>query len=136
MCVFLVRNKTYSMFFYRKVRSQDFTYHAQMQISFFIKMKHFFANSKMNILISFYLLERHLYRSCTQSTTFRYIETLPRGYKTFFMLNSTEHKIFLLIIVGILTFMSKKNSILSYLFLKKLNFLIFFLHLWAFKISL
>ena len=42
----------------------------------------------------------------------------PRGYKTFFMLNSTEHKIFLALInvklptiVGILTFMSGKNSI-------------------------
>ena len=43
----------------------------------------------------------------------------PRGYKTFFVLNSTEHGIFLLInvkmpsTVGILTFMSRKNSILS-----------------------
>ena len=46
-------------------------------------------------------------------------ETRPRGYKTFFMLNSAEHEIFLLInvkmptTVGILTFMSKKNSILG-----------------------
>ena len=45
--------------------------------------------------------------------------TRARGYKTFFMLNSTEHEIFLLInvtvptIVGILTFMSGKNSILG-----------------------
>ena len=44
----------------------------------------------------------------------------PRGYQIFFMLNSTEHKIFpahnvkMPTIVGILTFMSrKKNSILS-----------------------
>ena len=47
------------------------------------------------------------------------IEVWPRGYKTFFMLNSTEHEMFLLIkvqrpkIVGILTFMSEKNSILG-----------------------
>ena len=44
---------------------------------------------------------------------------MPRGYKTFFMLNSTEHEIFQLIsfkmptTVGILTFMSGKNSILG-----------------------
>ena len=48
----------------------------------------------------------------------------PRGYKTLFMLNSTEHdelsiKFFLLIYVkmptnvGILTFMNRKNSILG-----------------------
>ena len=43
----------------------------------------------------------------------------PQGYKAFFMLNSTEHEIFLLInvkmptIVGILTCMSGKNSILG-----------------------
>ena len=43
----------------------------------------------------------------------------PRGYTTFFMLNSIEHEIFLLInvkmptVVGILTFMSRKNSILG-----------------------
>ena len=43
--------------------------------------------------------------------------TWPRGYKTFFMLNSTEHEIFLPINVkmptigGILTFMSGKISI-------------------------
>ena len=43
----------------------------------------------------------------------------PRGYKTFSMLNSTEHGIFLLInvkmpsIVGILTFMGWKNSIIG-----------------------
>ena len=47
------------------------------------------------------------------------IQVWPRGYKTFFMLNSTEHEIFLLInvkmptIIGILTFMSGKNSILG-----------------------
>ena len=34
----------------------------------------------------------------------------PRGYKTFVMLNSTEHEIFP---VGILTSMSGKNSILG-----------------------
>ena len=49
--------------------------------------------------------------------------TRPGGYKTFFVLNSTEHDFFLLInvkmptivriIVGILTFMSRKNSILG-----------------------
>ena len=45
--------------------------------------------------------------------------TGARGYKTFFMLNSGEHEIFLLIsvkmptIVGILTFISRKNSILG-----------------------
>ena len=43
----------------------------------------------------------------------------PRGYKTFLMLNSTEHEIFpaqivkLPTVVGILTFMSGKNSILG-----------------------
>ena len=43
-------------------------------------------------------------------------EAWPRAYKTFFMLNSVEHEFFLLInvkmptIVGILTFMSWKNS--------------------------
>ena len=65
----------------------------------------------------------------------------PRGYKTFFMLNSTEHKFSLLINVkmptnvGILTFMSRKNSILGLSEPKiELNFLIF-LYLWAFKIS-
>ena len=42
-----------------------------------------------------------------------------QGYKTVFMLNSTEHEIFLLInvkmptIVGTLTFMSRKKSILG-----------------------
>ena len=51
------------------------------------------------------------------SNSFKIIR--PRGYKTFFMFNSTEHKIFLLInvkmptIVGILTFMSMKSSILG-----------------------
>ena len=45
---------------------------------------------------------------------------LPRGYKTVFMLNSAEHEIFFLLInvkmptdVGILTYMSRKNSIIS-----------------------
>ena len=44
----------------------------------------------------------------------------PEVIKLFFMLNSTEHDFFLLInvkrptiLVGILTFMSRKNSILS-----------------------
>ena len=43
-----------------------------------------------------------------------------RGYKKNFMLNSIKHGIFLLInvkiptIVGILTFMSRENSILGY----------------------
>ena len=43
----------------------------------------------------------------------------PRGYKTFIMLNSTEQKIFraenvkVPTIVGILTFMNRKNSILG-----------------------
>ena len=47
------------------------------------------------------------------------INIMPQVYKTFFMLNSAEHDFFLLInvkmpsIVGILKFMSKKNSILS-----------------------
>ena len=46
-------------------------------------------------------------------------ESWSRGYKSFFVLNSTSMKFFLLInvkmptIVGILTFMSRKNSILS-----------------------
>ena len=45
--------------------------------------------------------------------------TRPRGYKTFFVLNSAEYEFFLLInvemptIVGILTFMSGKNIILD-----------------------
>ena len=43
----------------------------------------------------------------------------PRGHKAFFMLNSIEPKIFLLInvkmptMIGILTFMSRENSILG-----------------------
>ena len=53
--------------------------------------------------------------------------TWPRGYKTFFLLNSTEHEIFLPInvkmptIVGILTFISWKNSILGLFEPKKPN---------------
>ena len=45
------------------------------------------------------------------------LETWPRGYKTFFMLISTEQEFFLLINVkmptnvGILTFVSRKNNI-------------------------
>ena len=47
------------------------------------------------------------------------LSTWPQGYKTFFMLNSTEHEIFpthnvkMPTIVGILTCISGKNSILS-----------------------
>ena len=57
----------------------------------------------------------------------------PRGYNTFFMLNSTEHEIFLLInvkmptIVGILTFMSGKIAFLAYMSLKKAEFLDIFI---------
>ena len=49
-------------------------------------------------------------------------QTRSRGYKTFFMLNSTEHKILIAhkyeniknsTIVGILTFMSRKNFMLN-----------------------
>ena len=68
-------------------------------------------------------------------------ETWPRDYKTFFMLNSTEHEIFLLInvkmpaIVGILTFMSgKKIAFSTYLSLKKAEFLYIFI-LMIIKIS-
>ena len=52
-------------------------------------------------------------------TLFSCILSWPRGYKTFFMLNSAENEIFLLknvkmpTVVGILTFMSMKNSILD-----------------------
>ena len=65
---------------------------------------------------------------------------LARGYKTFFMLNWTEHEIFLLInvklptIVGILTFMCGKNSILGLSEPEKC-WLLDILYLWAFKIS-
>ena len=44
---------------------------------------------------------------------------MGQGYKPFLMLNSAEHEIFLLInvkmptIVGILTFMSRKNNIID-----------------------
>ena len=64
----------------------------------------------------------------------------PRGYKTFFMLNSAEHEIFpgqnvkMPIIVGILTFKSGKNSNLGLSEPKTPNILIF-LYLLAFKIS-
>ena len=50
---------------------------------------------------------------------FLMVKIRSRGFKTFSMLNSDEHVFFLLInikmptIVGILTFMSKKNSILG-----------------------
>ena len=64
-------------------------------------------------------------------------EFWPRGYKTtcIFMLNSTEHEIFLLInvkmptIVGILTFMIGKNSILCLTEPKKAEFLDIYEHL-------
>ena len=55
-----------------------------------------------------------LFRICTAENG-----PLARGYKTFFMLNSTEHEIFPPInvkmptIVGILTFMGGENSILG-----------------------
>ena len=55
------------------------------------------------------------------------VSSRPRGYKTFSMLNSTEHEIFLLInvkmptIVGILTFMSRKNSIIGLSELEKVS---------------
>ena len=55
--------------------------------------------------------------------------TWPRGYKIFFMLNSTEYDFFRLInvkmptIVGILTFISEKNSILDLSEPKKAEFL-------------
>ena len=45
--------------------------------------------------------------------------TWAQGYKTIFMLNSTEHEIFMLInvkmptIIGILKFLSMKNNILG-----------------------
>ena len=48
-------------------------------------------------------------------------EIRPRGYQTFFMLNSTEHEFFLLInvkmptVVGILTFISRKNGTFPFL---------------------
>ena len=66
----------------------------------------------------------------------------PRGYKTFFMLNSVEHEIFLLIIVkmptivGILTLMSRKNSILGLSEPKKAEFLDIFKHLISCSVEL
>ena len=59
--------------------------------------------------------------------------TWPRGYKSFFMLNSVQHDFFLLIhvkmptIVGILTFINEKNSILGLSEPKKAKFLDLFL---------
>ena len=67
-------------------------------------------------------------------------QSRPRGYETFFMINSTEYEIFhahnvkIPTNIGILTFMSGKNSILSLSELKNPYFLIF-LYLCAFKIS-
>ena len=64
----------------------------------------------------------------------------PRGYKTFSMLNSPEHELFLFInvkmptIIGIVTFMSEEIVVKAYLSLKKPNFLIF-IYLRAFIIS-
>ena len=63
-------------------------------------------------------------KTSTSSRILR-VQTRPRGYKTFFMLNSVEHEFFLLknvkmpTIVGILIFMSRKNNIYAYLSLKK-----------------
>ena len=54
-------------------------------------------------------------------------KTRPRGNKTSFMPKSAEYEM-----VGILTFISRKNSIIGLSEPKKLNFLIF---LGAFKIS-
>ena len=58
----------------------------------------------------------------------------PRGYKTFFMLNSQlSMKIFLLMnvkmptIVGILTFANRKKAFSAYLSLKKAEFLDIFI---------
>ena len=63
-----------------------------------------------------------------------------RGYKTFFMLNSTEHDFFLLINAKIqqllhLTFMSGKNSILCLSEPKQVKFLDTFLYICVFQIS-
>ena len=72
VCAVLVGIKLFYDFFFT-IKSQDFTYHAQIHfILFYIKIK-LFANSKMKILISFYSLETLLYRGSTQSTTFRYL---------------------------------------------------------------
>ena len=60
-----------------------------------------------------------LLRSCGHNNVKRYAIIRLQGYKTFFMLNLAEMKFFLLInvkmttIVSILTFMSRKNSILG-----------------------
>ena len=51
----------------------------------------------------------------------------PQGYKTFFVLNSTEHEIFPAHKCCILTFMSGKNSILDLSEPKKAEFLDIFL---------
>ena len=61
------------------------------------------------------------------------IFTRPQGYKTFFMLSSGEHEFFKVInvkiptVVGILTFMNRKNSILGLSETEKADFLLFFL---------
>ena len=63
--------------------------------------------------------------------------TTPRGYKTFFMLNSKEHEFFLLInvemptFVGILTFLSRENSILGLSEPEKC--LIFFIYFYTYE---
>ena len=68
---------------------------------------------ELNILLGGIGVRRH-----TQSWSFL-VKTWPRGYKTFFMLNSIEYEFFpahkckLPTIVGIFTFMSGKNSILG-----------------------
>ena len=67
-------------------------------------------------------------------------QSRPRGYETFFMINSTEYEIFpahnvkMPTTVGILTFLSGKNNILDLSELKKSLFLDIFM-LSAFKIS-
>ena len=59
---------------------------------------------------------------------FKGVRTWPRGYKTFFMLNSAEHKIYpahnvkMPTIVGILTFISRINK--TFERLKASNFFI------------
>ena len=55
------------------------------------------------------------------------LEIWPWGYKTFFMLNSTEHEIFP--IVGILTFMSRKNTSLGLSETEKFEFLDIYIHM-------
>ena len=70
-----------------------------------------------------YCLSTKFLSVCQSSHLFNHtrfpVKNWPRGYKTYFILNSAEHDIFLLInvemptIVGISTFMSRKNSTLG-----------------------